>query len=386
MSAVSETLAIWRNPIFMRYARSRLRIRNAIVWYLVAVIITSFSVTMSYIVMVNSGIEADMAARRQWIPLLVFQGLILMVKGTGAVSSSLIQDKIDQTLDYQRLTPLTPTQCLLGYLFGLPVLELVMFALTLPHLVFIVVVGNIPLFEVVSVYFSFFVCVILYHMTAIAVGIVMNRWVLGYLLSIFMVVLINMVLPLFISQLGLKFIQFLSVWPVISQKVLPLVVTPEALNAAMRNPYFSMAGEVPIYNLMVTPFQFTLLLQGALIVTFFMMAYRRWESASKHSLSKPYSMCFLAGFIALVIGNVWPAITGQFLPFQVFGQNDLDQLTEVIAVAFPAIFSFASWALAGVLLAIVVPGHHAYVRGLRRAAKLAKLKIAGNATAITSVS
>jgi hypothetical protein len=118
MSTVLEVVSIWRNPIFVRFCRSRLRLKNAVVWYLLTVIIASFAVAMTYIVMVNTGVPAESAARRQWFPLLVIQGLILKVKCTGAVSAGLIQDKIDQALDYQRLTPLSPSKCLIGYLFG----------------------------------------------------------------------------------------------------------------------------------------------------------------------------------------------------------------------------------------------------------------------------
>ena len=361
--------AIWRNPVFRRYCRSRLRLKGAIIWYLLAIIIPTFSVALSYILMTNSGIPAESAARRLWISLIVLQGAILMVKGTGVVSAGIIQDKIDQTLDYQRLTPLTPARSLFGYLLGLPVLEYVMFALTLPHLFFIVIVGNIPVLTVLSVYFSFFVCVMLYHMTAIAMGIVMNRWVLGYLLSIFMVIVINLILPISVSQLGLKFMQFLSVWPVISQKVLPVVVPSGLPLNPGGNPFFSMASDVPLYNWMLSPFVFTLLLQSALILTFYRMAFRRWQSATRHSLSKPYSIAFMGGFVVLVIGNVWPAITGQFLPFQIFGQTNLDDLTEVIAVALPGIYALVSWALAGTLMMIVTPSHHAIVSGIRRALK-----------------
>src|SRR5690606_12803963 len=143
----------------------------------------------------------ETAARSIWIPLLVIQGLILMIKGTGSVSAGLIQDKIDQTLDYQRLTPVSPLRNLVGYLFGLPALEYALFALTLPHLAFVVVVGQIPVATVLSVYCSFFVCVILYHMTGIAAGMVMRRWILGYVLSIVLVLVVNMILPSLVSQL-----------------------------------------------------------------------------------------------------------------------------------------------------------------------------------------
>src|SRR5690606_36473421 len=135
----------------------------------------------------------------------------------------LIQDKIDQTLDYQRLTPLSPLRNLVGYLFGLPALEYAMFALTLPHLASVAVVGQIPALTLLSVYCSFFVCVVLYHMTGIAAGMVMHRWIFGYMLSILLVLFVNVILPSLVSQLGLKFFQYLSVWPVIGQKVLPVV-------------------------------------------------------------------------------------------------------------------------------------------------------------------
>ena len=367
-----ETAVIWRNPVFRRYRRSRLRLRKAVFWYLLTAIVTTFVVTLGYVISTNSGNFPETAARRLWIPLLIIQGTILMIKGTGAVSAGLIQDKIDATLDYQRLTPLTPLQSLVGYLYGLPVLEYVMFALTLPHLAFIVLVGHIPLTALLSVYLAFFVCVTLYHITAIAVGIVMKRWIVGYLLSIFMVLTVNVILPTFISQLGLRFIQYLSVWPVISQKVLPIVVQPASLELVMRNPYFSLAGDVAFYDWAFTPFEFTLTLQSALILTFGLMAYRRWKSASMHSLSKPYAFGFLGGFIVLLIGNIWPAITGQYLPFQIFGETRLEEVTEVIAVGFPVVYCFVCWILTAVLLAIVLPGHDTCVRGLRRAAKLGR--------------
>ena len=103
-----ETAVIWRNPVFRRYRRSRLRLRKAVFWYLLTAIVTTFVVTLGYVISTNSGNFPETAARRLWIPLLIIQGIILMIKGTGAVSAGLIQDRIDATLDYQRLTPLTP--------------------------------------------------------------------------------------------------------------------------------------------------------------------------------------------------------------------------------------------------------------------------------------
>ena len=413
-----QLLNLRDNPVFHRFRRSQLRLKASLAWLLLTLIVTTFVITLPYLVQTNDigtrgfgmettpqdlqataeAVEATVqrAARRLWIPLLIIQGLILLLKGTGRTASGLIQDKIDQTLDYQRLTPLPPLKNVIGYLFGLPLLEYAMFALTLPHLAFIVIKGNIPLLTVLAVYTSFFVCAIFYHMTAIAVGMVMKRWIFGYLLSIFAVAFLNLILAPLGSQFGLKFMQYLSVFPVIGQKVAPLLATagfaggprfvapagpgfapspffpsgPEPLPPVAGDPVpFNFADPVPFFDWMLSPFLFTLLLQGSLIVTFATMAVRRWQKADKHSLSKLYALGVLGVFILLVIGNLWPVITGQFLPFMVLGSTSLADRLEPIAIALPLVYSLAVLVLCTFLFFNTVPTHQDYVRGLRRARK-----------------
>ncbi len=361
---------IWRNPVFIRFCRSQLRLRKSIFWYLLTLIITTFVITLLYIIRTNSGDSAQEAARVLWLPLLIIQGVILMAKGTGDVSAGLIQDKIDQTLDYQRLTPMTPLRSLIGYLFGLPIQEYVLVALTLPHLLFVVIVGRIPLGALGSIYLIFFSCVVLYHLIGIAAGMVMRRWIWGYLLSIFLVVFVNGILPTFIAQLGLSFLRYLSIWPVVGQKLLPVMLSPRAVERLSdSNPFFSMADAVPFFNWELSAFAFTLMLQGALIVTFFVMALRRWESASRHLLSKPFALVFLCGFLVLVLGNLWPAITGRSLPFALFGNSSIEDLKDVVGTALPLVYVLVVWGLCMMLLSITIPSHHDYLRGIRQALK-----------------
>ena len=45
-----ETAVIWRNPVFRRYRRSRLRLRKAVFWYLLTAIVTTFVVTLGYVI------------------------------------------------------------------------------------------------------------------------------------------------------------------------------------------------------------------------------------------------------------------------------------------------------------------------------------------------
>lgn len=413
MAAIVELLNIWDNPVFQRFRRSQLRIKRALFWYLATLIIATFLISVTYISQTNFfGFSGEAAARNQWTPLLILQGVILLLKGTGKTSSGLIQDKIDQTLDYQRLTPVSPLRNLVGYLFGLPVLEYTMFALTLPHLAFIVIKGNIPLVTVGSVYLVFFTCAIFYHMTAIAVGLVIKRWIWGYLLSIVSVAVLNLILPTVASQLGLKFLQYLSIFPVVGQKVAPLMQAPNIqANPNFGGPaqfgpppgpggafgppggaggqfgsqggppggfqgnddlnaIFSLADPVPFFNWTLSPFIFTLLLQAGLIVTFAIMARRRWIKESKHSLSKPYALGLLTVFVVLVTGNLWPAVTGDRLPFSLFGNVNIDLVPDFVWVILPLIYSMFVWLLGNLLFVTVVPTHHSYIRGVRRAVKL----------------
>jgi len=381
MQSAAQLLNLWDNPVFHRFRRSQLRTRKAIFWYLATLIITTFVVSITYLSETNfAQMPGELAARTLWMPLLVIQGLIVLFKGTGRTASGLVQDKLDQTLDYQRLTPVSPLRNVVGYLFGLPILEYTMFALTLPHLAFVVVKGNIPLGTVFSVYLVFFVCAIFYHMTAVAVGMVMKRWIWGYLLSIFSVAFLNLILPTLASQLGLRFLQYLSIFPVIGQKVAPLmnmqqfVPPPPQTSATPFNDdgmtFLSFGDPVPFFEWTLSPFWFTLLLQSALIVTLATMAVRRWQKETKHSLSKPYALGILGVFIVLATGNLWTVITRESLPFMLFGSRDIDQLSDVLAIGLPMVYTMAVWLLCIFLYANVVPTHHDYVRGVRRAKKL----------------
>ena len=367
MHALLNSLAIWHNPVFHRFRRSQLRFRSSLFWLLATLIITTFVIALTHIVQTSGyvALPVEQAARNQWLPLLIIQGLILLIKGTGKTSAGLIQDKIEQTLDYQRLTPVKPLRNIVGYLFGLPILEYAMFALTLPHLAFVVIVGNIPLTSVLSVYVAFFTCAIFYHTTAIAVAMVMKRWVLGYLLSIFSVAALNLVIAPLGSQLGIKFLQYLSVYPIFGQEVLPLMGGggPNLLR---------FADQVPFFEWSLSPFIFTLLLQCGLIATFTTMVIRRWQKASKHSLSKFYSLGILVAFITLFAGNLWPVITGDSLPFPIFGTQSLSAISNEIAVFLPLIYAGAIWLLCIFLFSNTVPNHHAYIRGVRRAIKLGR--------------
>ena len=76
MQSVLQLLNLWDNPVFHRFRRSQLRARLAIFWYLATLIITTFVISLTYVIQTTQlDMSEPVAARNQWIPLLIIQGL-----------------------------------------------------------------------------------------------------------------------------------------------------------------------------------------------------------------------------------------------------------------------------------------------------------------------
>ena len=156
--------ALWANPIFRRYCRSRLRPKGLAVMLLLTLILAGFFFGL-FRAMAMHEFDVMDAERAPFIPLLVIQGLILFLSGTGQVAGGMTAEGDEGVVDYQRLAPMSPLAKTLGYLFGLPVREYVLFLATVPFTAWCVWRGQIPLGVVGQLYGVFFSSVILYHLT-----------------------------------------------------------------------------------------------------------------------------------------------------------------------------------------------------------------------------
>ena len=136
---------IWANPILRRYARSRLRPRGFGVWILLTLLTSGFIFFTTRSVSIYQ-IEMDIidAERSPLIPLLVFQGIILFLLGTGQVAGGMTAEADEGVLDYQRLAPMSPLAKVLGYLFGLPIREYFLVLLTMPFTIWAFWRGQVP--------------------------------------------------------------------------------------------------------------------------------------------------------------------------------------------------------------------------------------------------
>lgn len=342
---------LWRNPIFLRFCHAELRARKAAFWCLLTLIVTAFTVAITFVPQVLREVPAEEAARSAFFPLLVIQGILLLFLGTGSVATGIAREKVDQVLDYQRLTPLPVWRKLTGYLFGLPVRDYVLFLITVPFLVFVLVVGNIPASAFVPYYLVFFSSALLYHLTGMVAGMVSKRWRWSARISQGLIILLYFVLPQ-LSHFGLVFLEFLTVRPVFMEKIVPLI-GQEKGNEVVEMGLF--AGQaVPFFGVVISGTVFSLLLQVLLIALFAAISTRKWKAESVPAISKVLALAVFGSFAFISLANLWPTLNGDPGALRLF-QADTNLSLQLSWAAIPIIMTMVTTFLGFGLLASAVP-------------------------------
>ena len=363
---------IWENPIVWKSYQSRMRLQAAFP-FLFVLILSSFMTFTIYGGVERFQEDTVMAARSAILPLGIVQWIILMLSATGRITSGIIHERVTGTIEYTRMTPLSPLHKVVGFLFGLPVREYLLLFMTMPFMIFLLVKGDIPLSVVIPVYLVFFSSAILFHMLGMVLGLVMKEWRLSVVFTIGLVIAINWILPFF-SYLGFPFVEFLTVRPVFIEKIGPFLPV-DALPAGEDVPqvFLDAIEGVQFYAWEVSTTAFCLILQGFLTFTLGLMVYRKWENDFGHSLSKLYSLFFYVSLQMFCIGTLWRNLTIDVSAASMGGLLPSEDFVEDFAFVIPLIYTFFSLAAAIWLIYIVTPSHEEYRSGLLRSQKLQQM-------------
>ncbi len=114
------------NPILVKHVRSRLRRQPFIAALVVVQALCLCIVWAGYqlnIFITGGAFEF----------LAILQGIILVVMGGSQVSAAVNGARASGILDFHRVSPLSPTELTLGFFFGPPIREYILFASTLPY-------------------------------------------------------------------------------------------------------------------------------------------------------------------------------------------------------------------------------------------------------------
>jgi len=365
---------LWTNPILRRYCRSRLRRKTVFGVLLLDLLVCGFIVAMAASIGSRPGLAVIDIARATMIPLLVFQYIILFMLGTVQASGGMIAERDEGMIDYQRLIPMTPLAKTLGYLFGLPAREYLMFLGSLPFSIWAIVAGRIPFDIWAPLYGVMITSAILYHLTGLITGTVVRNRRVAFLFSIGIVFALYTVVPQ-AARFGLVFFDYLTIRPVFEES-LPAIVPRQvgtAIEVVQR-----FAPKVKFFNLGFSETVFTLFTQAGLALTMLVMLCRKWRSDELHLLSKPWAIGLFAWIHILLLGNALPLIKpGLLFPSREFAQMVnaetawQPQIGE--AMAMSGLYGLVTLLLIGLLTTIITATVDHQKKGWRRAFQQGRL-------------
>ena len=379
------------NPLILKGIRENLRLKHLVAAGLFSLIVCSTLYLTAYLngsegkwdrdPITNDWVKSESSpvngARNAFTFLLALQGFYLMFLGTGRVASITAEERESGLLDYQRMTPMNPLSKIAGYIFGIPAREYYMFFFTLPFLGHAILVGKLPLANIIQLYSVFFCSVILYHLTAHAVGLVVPKPRAASWVSRIVVLGLYVVLP-GLGQAGISFLSFLTILPTYFGKILPILQI-EGIEQISRMDYKSNFVEfwqdVPFFDLTISPTTFTFLMQGLLILTLLVTGYRKWKNQSLPALSKASAFVIFFIFQFLLLGCLWTffdkgeasGLIGQEFSANSFKGSEDNMIEGLILVI--SIFFSLSLLFILCLVNICCPNRHLYLKGIQRVAK-----------------
>ena len=379
------------NPLILKGIRENLRLKHLVAAGLFSLIVCSTLYLTAYLngsegkwdrdPITNDWVKSESSpvngARNAFTFLLALQGFYLMFLGTGRVASITAEERESGLLDYQRMTPMNPLSKIAGYIFGIPAREYYMFFFTLPFLGHAILVGKLPLANIIQLYSVFFCSVILYHLTAHAVGLVVPKPRAASWVSRIVVLGLYVVLP-GLGQAGISFLSFLTILPTYFGKILP-ILQRDGIEKSSRSVYETKITDfwqdVPFFNLTISPTTFTFLMQGLLILTLLVTGYRKWKNQSLPALSKASAFVIFFIFQFLLLGCLWTffdkgeasGLIGQEFSANSFKGREDNMIGGLILVI--SIFFSLSLLFILCLVNICCPNRHLYLKGIQRVAK-----------------
>jgi hypothetical protein len=297
-SATPPLWQIWRNPIVRRYAVARLRPISVIGWSIPVQAVGGFLWLVIYLYRhKTTGASIQEAATAAWIPILILQGILWIMKGTFSVAVGIAREGVEGLTDAQRLTPLRPAYKVLGYLLGAPILETVLVASLLPWTAVSVILGKIPLVIVFRVHLLLVTAAILHHAIGLVTGTVIRQKIVAGTVSQLLVIVLHLIVPLF-ARLGAGPLGHLGVESAMARELEPLFTHQAAGRANM----------VRFFQLNVTLTGYQWLVMSILLWFLLSILWRKWKRADAHLFSKPIALTFFAWILVMSLGEISPKV------------------------------------------------------------------------------
>ncbi len=300
------------NPIFIKHVRSRLR-RQPLAAGVVVVLVLSMCI-------VWAGYENDAFVNgRAFEWLVMLQGVILVIMGASQVGSAVGGARLSGILDFHRVSPLTPAELTLGFFFGAPIREYLLFACTLPFVVLFMAFGVPTVHGYIQLFLFLLAIAWVFHGLALLNSLIMRpgrnpRGVVAVFVF-FVLIFVNMM------RMG-RFIPSIAL--------------------------FDEDSRLTFFGASLPWLAVVLFYVGGLLFFIYLAARRRMGEERIHPFSKPQAITALAALSFLMLGGVW--------------QIEDNGFVEVVVLYLLVIAAL-------LLILMVTPTRAEYFKGLWRAKK-----------------
>jgi hypothetical protein len=298
------------NPIFIKHARSRLR-RQALAAGAVVVVVLCMCI-------VWAGYENDALLNgRAFEWLLILQGVIIIIMGASQVSAAVGGARQSGILDFHRVSPLTPTELTLGFFFGAPIREYLLFACTLPFATLFIAYGVPTVHRFIELTIFLVAIAWVFHGLALLNALIMKgqrsaRGAVGVV--VFFVII-------FINSLRMG-------------RIFPSVGL------------FDEDARLTFFKASLPWLTVVLIYVGALLFFIYLAARRRMGEERIHPFSKPQAIAALTALSVLLLGGIW--------------QREKNGVLEIVVLYLLVVAAL-------LVLLMVTPTKAEYLKGLWRA-------------------
>jgi hypothetical protein len=297
-------MSLFSNPIFLAYARARLRKHHllpGVVMYSIVVLITLVGAYIATGSNVPKGEQIDVAARAStfaYHALFALQTLLLLVLGTSRAANSAAAERAEGILQFHRLTPLSVWQILTGYLLGMPVREYLLAGIGLVGQIVCIFMGGVTVSQFVLTNFILLTSTLFFHFVGILVGVSRTSS------SGATVTLASMIgiVPIIAVAFPFGDYAYLTPMPYYLQAMVP--------SADMEELFYKYAAlPVLLFNMRISPLVFSIALQ-VLFGAFMVFALgRKLREPTCSAFSKPSAILLFSTVEVLLMGRLWEGLS-----------------------------------------------------------------------------
>lgn len=319
------------NPVFRRHMVARLRPVRIAVWVLISQVVTGFVWFAGLLIYLNVhsrhvGIGIDLrseefrslmaahgtnACLAAWIPVLVIQGVLVILKGTFSVATGIAREAGEGMVDALRLTPLPTGHKVLGQLLGLPVLENLVSILLIPWALLGVWLGGIPLLLIFKVYVIFATSALMHHAIGLVAGTLIRQKILAGTLSQLFVLSLHFVLPAF-GGFGIGMISHLGMEPAIMQEMVHGVPSATAAGGIFSRVSILSGVRFFDWEFGLAGYHWIITLSG--LFALIAILVRRWNDPRSQLLGKIGTVIFASWVLLLTCGELIPVFADGGVP------------------------------------------------------------------------